>query len=65
MGKRLHCGVCHEVLKDDDLCFMDDFNTVTHQGCYSLETNLPIKDLGTYRSIIEQYDFFQELLDEN
>jgi len=38
--------------------FLDQLNTLTQQHCYSLETNLPFKDLGTYEQIIQQYEFF-------
>ncbi|MFC4025142.1 hypothetical protein ACFOUV_15210 [Oceanobacillus longus] len=60
--RQIHCGVCHEQLKDNDAVFMDEFNTVTHQSCYSLDTNLPIKDLGTYKQIITNNHFFHDLL---
>lgn len=60
--RRIHCGVCQEPLADNDAVFMDGFNTVTHQRCYSLETNSPIKDLGTYQQIITNHHFFRNLL---
>jgi len=63
LEKRIHCGVCRAVLEDNDMVFLDEFNTVVHQSCYSLETNLPVKDLGTYRSIIESYYFFSKFVD--
>jgi len=65
MGKKLNCGVCHKVLKDNDMVFLDELNTVVHIGCYSSETNLPMKDIGSYRSIVEKYDFFHEFQKDN
>lgn len=50
---RMCCSVCHEVLFEEDMVFLDLLNTVTHQRCYSLETNLEITDLGTFKMVIE------------
>ncbi|HLS36608.1 MAG TPA: hypothetical protein VK061_10235 [Bacillota bacterium] len=61
--RRIHCGVCKEPLQDNDPVFMDEINTVTHQRCYSLETNLPIKDLGTYNQILTDNHFYHDFLD--
>jgi len=60
--RRIHCGVCNKPLQDNDAVFMDQFNTVTHQRCYSLDTNLLIKDLGTYKQIITNNSFYHDLL---
>lgn len=64
MNQRIHCNICGKAFKDGSTVFLDEYNTVTHQSCYSLDTNMNIKDLGTYRSILEQYSFFHELMDE-
>ena len=56
----IYCPVCSNRFERKDRVFLDQVNTITHQHCYSLETNLPVKDLGTYEQITEQYDFFKE-----
>lgn len=61
MERRVHCGVCGEFFKDDDTVFLDESNTMTHKGCYNLPSDL-IKDIGTYKAIIEKHPFFHSLL---
>ncbi len=56
---RIHCGVCEIELNYDDYVFLDEINTLTHQNCYSLETNFPIKDLGTYEQLTKVYCFIK------
>lgn len=56
----IHCNVYHVPFEPGHLVFLDQINTLTHQNCYSLETNQPIKDLGTFEQIIQQYEFFKE-----
>jgi len=58
--KTIYCPVCSNRFERKDHVFLDKLNTITHQHCYSQETNYIVKDLGTYESIVEQYDFFQE-----
>ena len=60
---RIHCSVCRVPIEPHHAVFLDQLNTLTHQPCYSLETNLPIKDLGIYRQITQQYEFFKEITD--
>jgi len=60
---RIHYSVCHVPIEPHHPVFLDQLNTLTHQHCYSLETNLPIKDLGIYRQITQQYEFFKEITD--
>jgi len=57
---QIHCSVCRVPLEPHHTVFLDQLNTLTHQHCYSLETNLPIKDSGRYEQIIQQYEFFKE-----
>ncbi len=54
-GMGVRCSVCKIIIFKEDAVFLDDINTVTHQHCYSLDTNLKIKDLGTYGNIEDQY----------
>lgn len=58
---RLRCPRCNRYFKNKDRVFLDEMNSVIHKRCYTLDT-FPIKNRGTYREIIVQYDFFQELL---
>ncbi|ASK62306.1 hypothetical protein CFK37_09115 [Virgibacillus phasianinus] len=60
---RLKCPVCERFYKNKDKVFLDEFNTVVHQSCYGRYTSAQaILDQGTYRSTIEKYDFFHELI---
>ncbi len=45
-----------------DWVFLDELNTVIHQSCYKSTGLLNITDNGTYRYMIEKYDFFKELV---
>jgi len=58
---RLRCPKCQRLYKNKDRVFLDEINTVLHQSCYTLDS-LKIIDRGTYREIIERYDFFHDLV---
>lgn len=58
---RLRCPNCNRLYKMKDQVFLDDLNTVIHQKCYSPYTTYAVKDKGTYKEIMERYDFFSEL----
>ena len=58
--KRLVCPRCNTYYENDDPVMLDKLNSVLHQECYSSE-NRGIKDRGSYREILEKYDFFSEL----
>ncbi|MGM0878742.1 MAG: hypothetical protein ACQEWV_29695 [Bacillota bacterium] len=58
---RICCGVCHEVLKDDDLIKIDFINTLTHYTCLDLGIDL-IKTIDTFDYIKEKYPVFDEEL---
>lgn len=55
---RLRCPRCNRYYKNKDRVFLDEMKTVIHQRCYTLDT-LPICDRGTYKELIDKYDFFQ------
>ncbi|WP_164219421.1 DUF6364 family protein [Virgibacillus sp. YIM 98842] len=59
----MHCSVCRQPYKDDDMVLLDEYNTVIHQSCYGLETQ--IQDLGTFHQVINKYDFFKQLRKKN
>lgn len=50
-GMRIRCSVCKITIHKDDAVFLDDINTITHQRCYNLATNLEVKGLRTYHQI--------------
>lgn len=52
-GMGVRCSVCKITIFKEDAVFLDDINTVTHQRCYSLDSNLTIKDLGSYEQITD------------
>jgi hypothetical protein len=55
---RLRCPKCKRLYKLNDQVFLDDLNTVIHQKCYSPYIIYAVKDKGTYKEIIQRYDFF-------
>ncbi len=57
---RLRCPHCQRYYKNNDPVVLDDWNTVIHMKCYSVN-DFNIKDKGTYKEIIEKYDFFEEM----
>lgn len=57
---RLKCPICRRFYKNNSPVVLDILNTVLHIKCYT-SYNFIIKDRGTYRSIIEKYDFFEEM----
>lgn len=59
--KRIMCPYCEKPHQNDDAVYLDIINTVIHQKCYPSD-GLTIKDRGTYREILEKYEFFHELL---
>lgn len=56
---RISCGVCHELLKDDDLLTLDFMNKISHYTCLGADV---IIDIDTYKNIKEKYWFFREEL---
>lgn len=58
--QRLVCPRCNTYYENDDPVMLDKLNSVLHQECYSSK-NREIKDRGSYREILENYDFFSEL----
>ncbi|MDQ0481070.1 hypothetical protein QO000_000023 [Alkalihalobacillus hemicentroti] len=59
---RLRCPICNRLYMNKDWVFLDELNTVIHQSCYKSTGLLNITDNGTYRYMIEKYDFFKELV---
>lgn len=59
MINRLRCGKCRKVVKYKDWIYLDTFNTLIHQKCYS--PTYDIKDRGTFKEIVNKYSFFDEL----
>lgn len=57
---RLRCPKCKRYFLSKDRVFIDEMNTVLHQRCYTPDS-LTIKQRGTYREIIDKFDFFNEL----
>ena len=53
---RVRCPRCRRFYLNKDQVFLDIVNTIIHVKCYTLDT-LPIKDRGTYKSIMEKYEF--------
>ncbi len=39
---------------------LDSLNSLIHMKCYA-PSDYDLKDQGTYKEIIEKYDFFEEL----
>lgn len=58
---RLRCPKCKRYYLNKDRVFLDEMNAVIHQRCYTPDV-LQIKDRGTYKEIINKYDFFHELI---
>ena len=52
------CGVCHEVLKDDDIIKIDFINTLTHYACISLHPGL-IENIDTFENIKQKYWYYR------
>jgi hypothetical protein len=57
----LYCTKCERHYKQDDKVVLDAWNSILHESCYRKLTNSPIIDRGTYKEIINKYDFFKEL----
>lgn len=57
---RLRCPHCRRYYKNKDQVVLDEINTVIHMRCYSA-SDFGIKDRGTYRALIERYDYFEDL----
>ncbi|WP_170140789.1 hypothetical protein [Oceanobacillus arenosus] len=55
---KMRCPACETEYQDSDLVYLDIGNTVLHQDCVK---RVDKKDEGTYKEIIHQYDFFEEL----
>lgn len=60
---RLRCPVCKSIYKNKDIVLLDEINTVIHLKCYSRykANTLQVVDKGTYRQLINKYDFFEGL----
>lgn len=59
----MYCNICRKRYIDKDKVFLDVFNTVTHQRCYEFESDIKLKDLGSFKEIVNRYDFFEQLID--
>ena len=57
----MYCDSCKQHYRYDDQVVLDMMNGIFHADCYHNLTKLPIKDRGTYREIVEKYDFFFDL----
>ncbi|GGJ98555.1 hypothetical protein GCM10007063_21060 [Lentibacillus kapialis] len=56
----MHCPVCGEIYKNDDVVLLDEGNGTTHRKCYNKNSE-QIKDVGSYREITNKYDFFESV----
>lgn len=61
---RIRCLRCKRFFKDSDRVILDRMNSVLHGRCF-IGNEFPMKDMGSYRYIIEKYDFFKELVPDN
>ena len=50
----IHCGVCHEELKEEDLVTLDFIYTLRHYTCLGADI---LTDIDTYKNIIEKYPY--------
>lgn len=58
---KIHCNRCRKPFKENDIVYLDEGNTVTHQKCYSLKTNLYIKYLGTFKEVTDNNPVLKSL----
>lgn len=56
----MYCKNCKQHYRYDDLVVLDEWNSILHETCYKELTHFKINDRGTYREIVEKYDFFEE-----
>ncbi|UOQ45405.1 hypothetical protein MUN89_05515 [Halobacillus salinarum] len=58
---KLYCRHCQKYFQADDQVALNEMNTVLHMDCPD-EEGLLIKDEGTFREIMEKYQFFDNVL---
>ncbi|TMN20816.1 hypothetical protein [Lentibacillus cibarius] len=56
---KLCCAECGNVVEYYEEVCLDVLNSVMHKDCYALQYAL--KDFGTFRYIVDKYDFFETL----
>lgn len=56
----IRCSTCRKVFEDDDWVVLDFINTLYHRYCYGLELGDLVKDVDTYKDMIEKYWFFRD-----
>lgn len=57
----MNCDICNKKLKDNDWIKVDSKNKLTHCTCNSMRSNF-IKDIDTFKNIINKYSIFHLVL---
>lgn len=60
MIERIWCGQCHQQFNLRDEVFLDIHNSMLHKSCH--KPDIEIKDEGTYKDMVNQYDSFKDLM---
>ena len=55
----MYCRHCRKPFQPNDQVALNELNTILHMDCPD-EEGFPLKDEGTFKEMVEKYDFFDD-----
>jgi hypothetical protein len=55
----MNCSLCRKPFNANDHVYLDEFHSVMHYYCFP--NNSKIIGVGTFKEIINKFDFFEQL----